>query len=109
MGTRENKVELHLAEQVGLQLGGICRKWISPGNDGVPDQLVFIPEDIRPKKIVLVEVKTIDGVLEDNQIREQKRLIEAGAEVCTVFGHQGVTRFIMLYKQDFIFNGERIL
>ncbi len=39
MGVIENKVEKYLDDGV-KQLGGITRKWGSPGVDGVPDRIV---------------------------------------------------------------------
>ena len=111
MGNRENKVEKYLDEQVTL-LGGLTRKWVSPGVDGVPDRIAVIPtrvEDIverlsaLPKgtlvaDIYLVEVKTNDGVESDAQKRESGRLTDAGADVCTVFGDSGVDGFIKYVK-----------
>jgi hypothetical protein len=39
---REKAVERKLVEAVKAR-GGICPKWVSPGFDGVPDRLVFLP------------------------------------------------------------------
>ena len=111
MGVRENKVEKYLDEQVTL-LGGITRKWISPGVDGVPDRIAFVPtrvEDIisrlsaLPKgtlvaDIYLVEVKTNDGVESSAQKLESGRLTDVGANVSTVFGDYGVDVFIEYVK-----------
>ena len=88
MGTRENKVETYLRDEAKL-LGGDSRKWVSPGHDGVPDQITFLFG-----KIYLVEVKTVDGKYEPTQPREHVRLRELGATVCTVFGKKGVDKFL---------------
>jgi len=93
MGVRENKVETYLDEQV-VKLGGITRKWVSPGHDGVPDRIVFI----KGYHTLLVEVKTEDGVYKPGQEREHKRLQDNGALVFTVFGHAGVDLFISHIK-----------
>jgi len=45
-----------------------------------------------------VEVKTVDGVLSPEQIREQDRLIESGATVRTVYGKEGVDDLITQIK-----------
>lgn len=87
MGVRENKVERYLRDQVRL-LGGDTRKWVSPGRDGVPDQIIFLAI------ISLCEVKTTDGDLSGAQDREHKRLRDLGAPVCTVWGHKGVDLLI---------------
>ena len=88
MGVRENKVEKYLDERV-IELGGITRKWVSPGRDGVPDRIV-----IYKGRIIFVEVKVTDGYLEDYQGREHKRLLKAGACVDTVYGNAGVDAWI---------------
>lgn len=88
MGVRENKVEKYLDDEV-KKLGGITRKWVSPGRDGVPDRIV-----IHDGEIYFVEVKTIDGHLSTAQQREHFRLREAGANVYTVYGDKGVHLFI---------------
>jgi len=107
MGVRERRVENYLDDEV-TKLGGITRKWISPGRDGVPDRIVINPvtaemmianlRKLKPGTLVadfhLVEVKTIDGVLEFHQGREHDRLIEAGAQVDTVYGAAGVDAWI---------------
>ena len=88
MGVRENKVEAYLDREI-KRLGGITRKWVSPGRDGVPDRIV-----IHQGRVWFVEVKTVDGEYEEGQEREHKRLRDAGAEVRTVWGHDGVDGFI---------------
>lgn len=37
----ESKVEGYLRKRVE-ELGGRCKKWVSPGNNGVPDRIVFL-------------------------------------------------------------------
>ena len=95
MGTRENKVETYLRDQVKL-LGGDTRKWVSPGRDGVPDQIVF-----GFNLIFFCEVKTIDGKFEPSQEREHERLRALGSIVVTVWGNKGVD---LLIKDLKLFN-----
>lgn len=84
MGLRENKVERYLDSEV-MKLGGITRKWVSPGVDGVPDRIVFLNN-----RVFFVEVKTVDGRLSQAQIREIKRLRDHGADVRICHGATGV-------------------
>jgi len=49
---KEKTIERRLVQEVKRR-GGICPKWVSPGFDGVPDRLVFLPG----KHFGLVEVK----------------------------------------------------
>lgn len=92
MGVRENKVETYLREQIKEHFNGDTRKWVSPGRDGVMDQICFVNPEW------FVEVKTTDGVHKSHQKREAKRLIELGARVACVWGHAGVDKFIEWLK-----------
>ena len=49
---REKAIEQRLVGEVKAR-GGICPKWVSPGFDGVPDRLVFLPG----RHFGLIEVK----------------------------------------------------
>lgn len=88
MGVRENKVEKYLNKQITV-LGGLTRKWVSPGRDGVPDRICIVKG-----LFFLVEVKTVDGECSPVQLREHVRLRDAGADVRVVYGEQGVDDFI---------------
>lgn len=88
MGVRENKVETYLDKEI-QKIGGLTRKWVSPGRDGVPDRIVIFNGDI-----VFAEVKTVDGKLSKNQEREHTRLRKAGATVVTLYGDADVDDFV---------------
>lgn len=92
MGARENKVEKYLDSEV-KKLGGITRKWVSPGRDGVPDRIVFVCGEVW-----FVEVKTIDGKLTSVQQREHDRLKAVHARVTTVYGEPGVDEFMRIFE-----------
>lgn len=49
---REKDIEQKLVAAVKRR-GGLCPKWVSPGIDGVPDRLVFLPG----KHFGMIEVK----------------------------------------------------
>ena len=89
MGIRENKVEKYLDSEV-IKIGGITRKWVSPGHDGVPDRIVFMPNN----HITFVEIKTDDGTLSNVQKREHERLTAQGVKVVTVYGHSDIDELI---------------
>ena len=55
---REKEIEKILVECV-KRLGGRAYKWTSPGNDGVPDRIVILPDT----RVIFVELKTDTGVL----------------------------------------------
>lgn len=52
----EKEVEAYLVRRVKA-LGGHCLKWVSPGNSGVPDRIVLLPEG----GICFVELKRPKG------------------------------------------------
>lgn len=93
MGKAENGVEVALRKEVE-KIGGITRKWVSPGRRGVPDQIVFVPGHL----VWFVEVKTINEVPADHQMREMNRLRKAGAQVTWVAGIAGVDKFMERFK-----------
>ena len=94
MGARENRVETYLASQI-TRSGGLTRKWVSPGRDGVPDRIVVLHGDIW-----FVEVKTVEGKLSTTQAREHQLLLDAGAQVVTVYGRTGVDEFVATITQE---------
>lgn len=91
VGTRENKVEKYLDKEV-KKLGGITRKWVSPGRDGVPDRIVIIKGEVW-----FVEVKTCEGRLTSVQAREHHRLWGCGANVRVVYGEVDVDKFLRMF------------
>jgi len=92
MGTRENKVETYLKDEVKRVFGGETRKWVSPGHDGVHDQILFI----SGLPAIFVEVKTIDGELSLVQKREHDRLYMTmtTSVFMTIYGKKDVDKFI---------------
>ena len=55
---RERDIEKILVGEV-KRMGGRAYKWVSPGNDGVPDRIVIFPG----RRPVFVELKTETGKL----------------------------------------------
>lgn len=93
MGKAENKVEDYLNQEIE-KLGGETRKYESPGRIGVADRLCLIPMGI----LYFVEVKTEDGIEEDWQERERKRMMELGFRAIVVYGKEDVDTFINKVK-----------
>lgn len=88
MGVRENKVETYLDNSFKA-LGGLTRKWVSPGRTGVPDRICILNG-----RVIFAEVKTEDGEESVRQNREKKDLRDAGATVVIVYGHRDVDRLM---------------
>ena len=89
---REKDIEKILVNGV-KDVGGRAYKWVSPGNNGVPDRIVILPEG----RIVFVELKTESGTLSSLQRVQIKRLRELGQTVEIVKGVGGVIQFFEEY------------
>lgn len=89
---REKDIEKILVNGV-KDAGGRAYKWVSPGNNGVPDRIVILPEG----RIVFVELKTESGTLSSLQRVQIKRLRELGQTVEIVKGVRGVIQFFEEY------------
>lgn len=85
---KESEIEKILVCEV-KKLGGIAYKWVSPGNDGIPDRIVVFP-DQRP---VFVELKTDKGRLTALQKVQIRRLEKLGQEVKIIYGLDGLSQF----------------
>lgn len=97
MGNPESSIERHLTERV-KQLGGMTRKFISPGHAGVADRICFFPSG----KVFFVEVKTNDGVETSVQKRERKRMLELGQRAIIVYGKTGVDQWLYFISNNSI-------
>lgn len=92
MGRRERVVEDFFQENAKA-LGGGTRKWVSPGHDGVPDQLLFHPA--LPGRVWLVEVKASEEEdLRASQKREIPSLEALGCEVRVLKSKDQVRKFM---------------
>lgn len=85
---RERDLEKILRDEV-RKLGGRAYKWVSPGNDGVPDRIIVFPG--RPP--VFVELKTETGRLSAIQQAQIRRLERLGQRVRVVRGIDGLSQF----------------
>jgi len=85
----EKEIEKVLVREV-RKLGGRAYKWVSPGNDGVPDRIVVLP-GMRP---VFVELKAESGRLSALQKVQIRCLLDMGQDVRVLRGIQEVERFL---------------
>ena len=86
---REKDMEKVLVAEV-KKLGGRAYKWTSPGNDGVPDRIVVLP-DTAP---MFVELKTELGKLSSLQKVQITRLEKLGQNVRVLYGAKDVENFL---------------
>lgn len=85
---RERDVERILREEV-KKSGGLAYKWVSPGNDGVPDRIVILPNEAP----IFVELKAEGGRLSKIQEAQINRLVKLGQRVYVVTGLEGLEAF----------------
>lgn len=90
---REKDVEKILVNEV-RKLGGRAYKWVSPGNDGVPDRIIILP-DLRP---IFVELKTEHGKLSALQRVQIERLKKLGQCAEVLYGLHEVNVFLEACK-----------
>jgi len=89
MGKAEAKIERYLVDRVD-ELGGMSRKYISPGRRGVPDRIVFFTN-----VVAFVEVKTRVGKLSGLQKREIERLRALSIPVYVVSSEEEINQCLL--------------
>ena len=82
---RESFIERTLVDEV-RRIGGRAYKWVSPGNNGVPDRIVILPGG----RVCFVELKTNLGVLSPLQKIQTKVLKDLGTDTSVVYGMSGL-------------------
>ena len=76
----EKELEKYFVSEI-KKLGGLCYKFVSPGNSGVPDSIVVLPGAVH-----FVELKTKKGRLSPLQKRQIKKLNGLGQMTWVLFG-----------------------
>ena len=89
----EKDVERLLVKGI-KELGGVAYKFVSPGNSGVPDRVVVLPDG----RVIFVELKTTTGKLSAIQTRQIVRLEQLGCEVRVLYGVEEVKDFLERLK-----------
>lgn len=88
----EKELEKYFVSEI-KKLGGLCYKFVSPGNSGVPDRIVILPGVIH-----FVELKTERGVVSPLQKRQIKKLNNLGQRTWVLYGFEDVEKFINIVK-----------
>lgn len=87
--TIEKDIERWLGNQL-KKLGCIYMKFVSPGNDGVPDRIVVLPGG----SVIFIELKATTGKLMANQRVQISRLRKQGAIVFVLTGKLDAKLFV---------------
>lgn len=90
----EKYIERYLRKEIE-KLGGLCLKFVSPGNAGVPDRLVILPGG----RVWFVEVKTDGGRVRPLQRWWQKKLRAVGIPSLIIKGMVDAQVFITLLQE----------
>lgn len=86
---RESKIEARLVSLVRAR-GGLCYKFVSPGNPGVPDRIVLTPEG----RTYYVELKNETGRLSNIQKWQHAEMSKRGADIRTLKSLEQVSAFV---------------
>ena len=86
---RESQIERFLVCKV-KEHGGLCFKFVSPGNPGVPDRIIITPDG----RTIYVELKTETGRLAKIQKWQRSEMEKRGADVRVLYGLDNVKEFL---------------
>lgn len=86
---REANVERSFCSRL-RKAGCLVYKFVSPGNDGVPDRIVVTPGG----RVIFVELKTERGKLAPIQEFQIGRLERHGQDVRVLYGTSDVDQFV---------------
>lgn len=84
----EKQVEAFMKSEAQKR-GCLFYKFVSPGNDGVPDRILIT----KNGRVHFIELKTKTGRLSPTQRVQIGRLENHNAQVCVVRGKDGVINF----------------
>lgn len=90
----EKEIEKRLVKGI-KELGGKAYKFVSPGNAGVPDRIVILPD----KQPIFIELKAEKGKLTELQKNQLKKLVDLGQRVEVLYGVDDVNWFLDLCKE----------
>ena len=91
----EKEIEKAFVKKI-KELNGLCFKWVSPGNSGVPDRIVILDSG----EIIFIELKTKYGKLSSIQKGQIEKLREKNQKVTVLYGLSGVSKFLAYLKMS---------
>ena len=94
---RERDIEKKMLNAV-RKMGGEAFKWVSPGNDGVPDRIVMLPGG----RLIFVELKADRGRLSSVQKIQIRRIQKLGQDVEVVQGMDGLEEFLERIRKEVV-------
>lgn len=97
MGKPENKVESKFRDGIKA-LGGKAYKFISPGNNGVPDRIACLPNG----RVIFAELKAPNGTLSKQQKHRIAELKQMGQKVYIFQTVRQVDSFLTELRKELI-------
>lgn len=94
---REKTIEGYLRDETRKN-GGLSMKWVSPGNNGVPDRIVFLPGG----RVVFVELKAPGKKPTQLQKYQHERLRSLGQLVVIIDSKEKVDKLLQLYEEGLL-------
>lgn len=91
----EKEIERRMTLMI-KQRGGLCYKFVSPSNPGIPDRIVITPDG----RVIFVELKTETGRLAKIQKWQVSEMQKRGVDVRVVKGWDAVKNFIEEVMSD---------
>jgi hypothetical protein len=85
----ETQIENRLVKMVH-ERGGLCYKFVSPNNHGVPDRIIITPD----ARTIYAELKTEIGRLAEIQRWQLNEMRQRGADVRILKGLDEVKAFV---------------
>lgn len=86
---RESTLESRLVREVKKH-GGLALKWVSPGQNGVPDRIVILPDG----RVAFVEMKAPGKQLSPLQFRWRVILLGMNHKHYKIDSNEGIDEFI---------------
>jgi hypothetical protein len=94
---REKAIETYLRDQV-RKAGGAAMKWVSPGNNGVPDRIVIMPGG----RVVFVELKAPGRKPTALQLYQHDRLRDLGCAVLVIDSKEKVDSMLECLEEGIL-------
>ena len=91
----ERKVEEYIIGKV-KSMGGKCYKFVSPGNNGVPDRIVMLPQG----RVYFVETKAAGQKPRPSQLAVHREMESVGVRVWVLDSKAAVDEFLKEVMSD---------
>lgn len=85
----ESRVERWVTDRI-RRMGGRSYKWVSPGNEGVPDRIYLLPGG----RIIFAELKAEKGRLSKLQEAQIRKIRSLGFTCEVIRGREGAEEFV---------------